>query len=120
MPVPFLNNTLFAGLVAAGLGGTILLGSGQAGIYQFDAFALQSDGSETSASWTMTAELRDLPRHNDVAAIRFDQTGHHLHQGGFARPIAPDQSDPVARLHHQIKIREHRIAPKREGNAGHL
>ena len=59
-------------------------------------------------------------RHNAQTRIRLDQPRHHLHQGGLARSIAPHQRNPVAGLHHKVKVVEDRIATEGQGNAGKL
>ena len=59
-----------------------------------------------------------LPRRQDhIATVRFNQPGHDLHQGGFARPVAPDQRNALALLHNKIEIVENRLPPEGEGDA---
>ena len=59
---------------------------------------------------------RDDPR----AAVGLDQTGHDLHQGGFARPVAPDKRHAVAGLNHQRQIGKHGISAEGQRDVGKL
>ena len=54
------------------------------------------------------------------AAIGLNQAGHHLHQGRFARPVAPDQCNTVTRLHDQGQVFEYRITAKCQADVGKL
>ncbi len=53
---------------------------------------------------------RDAGRQNDLALVGFDKARHDLHQGGFARAVAPDQRDAVAGLDVQGQAVENGIA----------
>ncbi|MND87406.1 hypothetical protein D3C80_794060 [compost metagenome] len=43
-----------------------------------------------------------------VARVGLDQAHDHLHQGGLARPVAPDQGGAAARLHRHVDAVEQR------------
>src|SRR5690606_34748555 len=43
-----------------------------------------------------------------LAAVRLNDAGDHLEQGGLARAIAAHERQPVARLHHQLDAGEKR------------
>ena len=66
--------------------------------------------------------VADLHPRGDAAdpGIGLDQSGHDLHQGGFSRPVAADQRDPVAGLDHKVKRIEQRGAAEGERDAGEL
>lgn len=93
MPTPLLNNALFAGLVATGLGCTVLFGGGSAGLYSFGALAPGGSTVDSPETWTMTAELRDLPRHRNVAALylgaRFDASQFTLEKAASGEIRVP-------------------------------
>ena len=62
----------------------------------------------------------DAGGHDARAAVRQDEPGHHLHQGGLARAIAAHQRHPVARLDHEVKLVENWIAAKGQRNLREL
>ena len=62
----------------------------------------------------------DAGCHHAGALIRLDQPGHHLHQRGFARSVAPHQRDAIPRLDHQRQIGKNGLAPEGERDVGEL
>ena len=65
----------------------------------------------------LTLGYRDRVLFTD-AGIGFDQPGHHLHQGGFARPIAPHKGHTVAGLNHKVQAVKNGIAAESQRDAG--
>ena len=93
MPPSRLNNTLTAGLVASGLGLVVLFATASDGFYNFAARAPVGGPDDRSGSWTMTAELRDLPRHRNVSALylgaRFDASQFTLDKAASGEVPVP-------------------------------
>jgi Bax protein len=87
------RNCLFAGFVAAGLGSAVLLGSGPSGFYSFASMLPQGPALDGGESWTMTAELRDLPRHRNISALylgaRFDASQFTLEKAATGTVRVP-------------------------------
>ena len=56
--------------------------------------------------------------HEARPAVGLHQPGHQLHQRRLARPVPPDQRDPLPRLHRQRRADEQRIAPEGQAEVG--
>jgi hypothetical protein len=75
-----------------------------------------AERGETAEIWVLF-EIADAGAIGQDAAPRIGlhQARHHLHQGGFSRPVAPHQRQPVAALHDKVEPVEHRRAAEAEG-----